>query len=47
MTVEDLCREIAEETLDPTEADLAWKQMVSYLSTVVEKQQYLTNPVEI
>jgi hypothetical protein len=46
MTENDLCREIAEETLDPTEADVAWKQMVAYLSTVVEKQQYLTNPVE-
>jgi hypothetical protein len=46
MTEEELCREIAEETLEPTEADLVWNQMVAYLSTVVEKQQNLTNPVK-
>jgi hypothetical protein len=46
MTEEELCREIAEETLEPTEADQVWNQMVAYLSTVVEKQQNLTNPVK-
>lgn len=46
MTEEELCREIAEETLDPTEADIVWARMVAYLSTVVEKQQNLTNPVK-
>jgi hypothetical protein len=46
MTEEELCREVAEETLEPTEADQVWNQMVAYLSTVVEKQQNLTNPVK-
>jgi hypothetical protein len=46
MTEEELCQEIAEETLEPTEADQVWNQMVAYLSTVVEKQQNLTNPVK-
>ena len=46
MTEEELCQEIAEETLDPTEADIVWARMVAYLSTVVEKQQNLTNPVK-
>jgi hypothetical protein len=46
MTEEELCREIAEETLEPTEADQVWNQMVAYLSTVAEKQQNLTNPVK-
>lgn len=39
MTEEDLCREIAEETLDPTDADIVWARMVAYLTGVVEKQQ--------
>jgi hypothetical protein len=46
MTEEELCREIAEVTLEPTEADQVWSRMVAYLSTVAEKQQNLTNPVK-
>lgn len=46
MTENDLCREIAEETLDPTEADIVWARMVAFLTGVTEKQQNLTNPVD-